>query len=64
MPKQKQPIEVEIKPGKEFETLADARRAALPFLVDSMLGVIQEMLERGELVMKDNQIMPRAECKQ
>jgi hypothetical protein len=58
MLKPAQVIEIEIEPGDHYSTLDDARRAALPFLVDSMLSVIQELLDSGELIIDDSQLIP------
>lgn len=57
MSKPVQVIEIEIAQGDQYSTLDEAQRAALPLLVNSMLSVIQEMLDNGELVIAGNQLI-------
>jgi len=43
-------LQVEQIPGDQFPDRETAQRAALPLLVDSLHAVLQDLLERGELV--------------
>jgi hypothetical protein len=58
MARQAQVIAIEEMPGNEYPDLQAAQRAALPFIADSLTDIIREMLESGELVLKDNKIIP------
>jgi hypothetical protein len=58
MPKAAQVIAIQEAPGEIFPDLETAQRAALPLLVDSMLAVIQELLDSGDIVVVDNELKP------
>ena len=51
-------LQLEYVPGDQFPDLASAKRAALPALADHLGAVIQDLLERGELVNVGGTIVP------
>jgi hypothetical protein len=51
-------LQLEQVPGERFPDRGAAQRAALPQLVQSMQAVIQDLLERGELVNDNGKIIP------
>jgi hypothetical protein len=51
-------LQLEEVPGDRYPDLQSAQRAALPSMSESLQAVIQELLERGELVNVDGQILP------
>jgi hypothetical protein len=51
-------LQLEQIPGDRYPDLQSAQRAALPSMSESLQAVIQELLERGELVNVDGKILP------
>jgi hypothetical protein len=51
-------LQLEEIPGDQYPDRESAQRAALPQLSESLRAVIQDLLERGELVNDNGNIIP------
>jgi hypothetical protein len=53
-------LQFEQLPGQKFPDREAAQRAAMPQLAESLQAVIQDLLERGELVNIEGKIIPNS----
>lgn len=51
-------LQLEEIPGDRYPDRESAQRAALPSMAESLQAVIQQLLERGELVNDNGKIIP------
>jgi hypothetical protein len=54
------PFEITTISGNQFPDLQSAQRAALPFVADNLQVVIEDLIQRGALVVTNGKLIPNS----